>query len=146
MTAADVSRTRRLAAVRKDKGLFFTIFSLLFLLYVANLLTSQTSKEREKEEAEDREMAGYEHMKKKASREYDEKLKHIHPILELIKSSSLADDFPPLLEMATSLNRFYERSKIMFDRQKDCFAANTKVNEKELEELQNILNILDEFL
>lgn len=85
-------------------------------------------------------------MKKKASREYDEKLKHIHPILELIKSSSLADDFPPLLEMAKSLNRFYERSKIMLDRQRDCFAANTKVNEKELEELQNILNILDEFL
>lgn len=64
--------------------------------------------------------------------------------MELMKTSSWSEDFPPLVDLANSLNRFIDKTKVWLKKQDDSFAATVIENEKELENLKNILRFLEE--
>lgn len=64
--------------------------------------------------------------------------------MELMKTSSWSEDFPPLVELANSLSCFIDKTKVWLKKQDDSFAAAVIENEKELENLKNVLRFLEE--
>lgn len=79
-----------------------------------------------------------------SSQELDEKMKQLHSFVELMKTSSWSEDFPPLVDLANSLSRFIDKTKVWLKKQDDSFAATVIENEKELENLKNVLRFLEE--
>lgn len=79
-----------------------------------------------------------------SSQELDEKMNQLHSSVERMKTSSWSGDFPPLVDLANSLSRFIDKTKVWLKKQDDSFAATVKENEKELENLKNVLQFLEE--
>lgn len=135
---------------RNTNRLILFIFSLLSLAYVANslqhkeLLKLKEQLRKAEENAAKMKFFHQAYRKATSSQELDEKMNQLHSSVERMKTSSWSGDFPPLVDLANSLSRFIDKTKVWLKKQDDSFAATVKENEKELENLKNVLRFLEE--